>query len=79
MSSDMSNLNENIYVFSKRVKELREQNRYTQKYVADVLGITYQSYQSYELGLTLPRAEHILKLADLFEVSIDYLFGRKEY
>ncbi len=69
----------NLYHLSKRIKELRLVSGYTQKYVADKIGVKYQSYQAYELGLSLPSLKNLVKLADLFDVSLDYLVGRKEY
>ena len=69
----------NLYHLSKRIKELRLVSGYTQKYVADKIGVKYQSYQAYELGLSLPSLNNLVKLADLFDVSLDYLVGRKEY
>ena len=64
------------YVLSKNLKDLRKQYGYTQKQVAEKLSITYQSYQAYELGLTLPTYINFIKLADLYDVSLDYLIGR---
>ncbi len=68
-----------LYLFSKIVKELREANKWTQEFVAKKIDIAYQSYQNYERGITLPSIKNLIKLADLFDVSIDYLLGRKEY
>ncbi len=69
----------NLYIFCKNLKDLRTQYGYTQKYVAEKIGIKYQSYQAYEAGISLPTLENFIKLADLFDVSLDYLIGRKEY
>ncbi len=69
----------NLYTLSDRIKKLRLQYGYTQKYMAEKLEISYQSYQAYEYGKTLPSLENFIKLADLFDVSLDYLIGRKEY
>lgn len=52
---------------------LREQYGYTMKYVADQLGIAYQSYQCYERGLTVPTLQNFIKLAKLYDVSLDDL------
>lgn len=52
---------------------------WTQQDVADVLGIRYQSYQAYELGKTIPTLQNFLKLAELFDVSLDYLVGKADY
>ena len=72
-------INNKIYEFSKIIKELRVQYKYTQKFVAEKLGISYQSYQAYELGLTVPTFQNFLKIAKLYDVSLDYLVGNKEY
>ncbi len=66
-------------ILNYRLKLLRKRKKYTQAFVASKLGIAYQSYQNYERGLTLPTLENFVKLADLYEVSLDYLIGRKEY
>lgn len=68
-----------MYEFSKIIKALRLQYNFTQKDVAGKIGVRYQSYQAYELGITLPNLENFIKLADLYEVSLDYLIGRKGY
>lgn len=62
----------------KVLSELREMYGYTQRHVAGVLGITYQSYQAYELGISYPSLKNFVALADMFDVSLDYLIGRKE-
>ena len=72
-------LNKQIYEFSIIIKELRLQYHFTQKYVAEKLGISYQSYQAYELGLALPSFQNFLKIANLYDVSLDYLVGNKQY
>lgn len=67
-----------LLLFSKRLKELRLIYKLTEKEVAGRLNITRQSYHTYEVGKTLPKLKHIIMLADIFDVSIDYLVGRKE-
>ncbi len=67
-----------LYNFSKIIKELRKQSGMTQKEVAEKLAIKTQSYQSYETGITVPSLQKFIKLADLFDVSLDFLVGRKE-
>ena len=62
-----------LYSLSKNLKMLREQYGYTMKYVADQLGIAYQSYQCYERGLTVPTLQNFIKLAKLYDVSLDEL------
>ena len=62
-------------MYFKRLKDLRIDNDYLQKDIAKYLGITQQYYSRYELGqFTIP-IEHIIKLAKLYNVSIDYIVG----
>ncbi|MBQ3494493.1 MAG: helix-turn-helix transcriptional regulator [Clostridia bacterium] len=58
---------------AKNLKYLRKQFGYTQKYVAEKLGITYQSYQAYEFGTTVPTLQNFIKLANLYDIQIDEL------
>lgn len=63
---------------SKNLSEMRKIYGLTQKQVAEKLGIKYQSYQAYERGTALPSLGNFVKLADLFDVSLDSLLGRKD-
>ena len=47
-----------------------------QPFVADEAGITQQQLSAYEKGETLPSILSLVKLADLYDVSLDYLVGR---
>lgn len=58
------------------IKNLRKCENKTQTELASMLGISQSSYQSYESGLTEPNIENLKKLADFYNVSIDYLVGR---
>jgi len=49
----------------------------TQREVAQKLGIAQPSYIRYENGKAEPTIENLIKLADLFDVSIDFLCGSK--
>lgn len=62
--------------FASMLKQLREQNRLSQKDIADYLGITRQAVASYELAKREPDYDVLKKLADYFGVSVDYLLGR---
>lgn len=64
--------------FPKILRDLRLQYGYTQKEIAEKIGITYQSYQAYEHGISYPTVEKLVIIADLFDVSTDYLLGRKD-
>ena len=65
-------------VLSKNLIDLRTANGYTQADVAEKLKITYQSYQAYERGVSVPTLQNFIKLADFYDVSLDYLVGRTE-
>ena len=65
--------------FRKEIFGLRKANKWTQKQVADALGITAPSYQAYEAGEALPTLLNFVKLAKLFEISPDELLGWDEF
>lgn len=65
------------YKFCKNLKELRELSGLTLKQVASKIGIKYQSYQAYEQGFSVPSFDHLMIIADLFDVELDELVGRK--
>ncbi len=68
-----------IESLSSALKDLRKSCGYTQKQVADKLHIAYQSYQAYERKTALPSLPVFIALAELYDVSLDFLVGRKEY
>lgn len=59
-----------------RIKELRIENNKTQAEIAAILGISRQVFANYEKEINLPDPKMLIKIADLFDVSIDYLVGR---
>ena len=59
-----------------RIRDLREDQDWTQEYVAEQLGIRQTTYSKYELGKILVPIDMLIKLADLYQVSLDYLVGR---
>lgn len=66
-------------VFCERLIEQRKLNNLTQRQIADMLGIKQPSYIRYEKGDAQPSLESLVKLADIFDVSIDFLLGREQY
>lgn len=64
-------------VFPQRLKQLRQKKGLTQQKLAEILGIKRNTYSDWENGKTEPGFENLIKLADLLEVSIDWLFGRE--
>lgn len=59
------------------LKQLRTQNGFTQKEMAQKLKMTQQAYSRYERAQCQPDIDTLCKLADIFEVSVDYLLGRE--
>ena len=66
-------------IFQERLLEQRKLNKLTQQQVAKHLGISQPSYIRYEHGSAEPSYDKLVMLADLFDVSIDYLLGRITY
>ncbi len=62
----------------KNLKLLRNQNKISQQQLADVIGVTQQSINKYENHSVEPDIETLIKIADYFETTIDYLVGRTE-
>jgi len=61
--------------FSKRLKELRKENRISQKKLAVVLNVSPATISRYEQETISPTEENIVKTAMYFNVSADYLLG----
>ncbi len=59
-----------------RIKDLREDMDLRQSDVAKAIGIDQRTLSNYETGKTNPDSFALIKLADFFNVSIDYLVGR---
>lgn len=59
-----------------RIKELRKLNGYTQSKLAIILNVTQANLSGWELGKWEPDSKALAKMADLFNVSVDYLLGR---
>ena len=66
-------------IFQERLIEQRKLNKITQRQLAEYLQIAQPSYIRYENGSSEPSLETLVKLADYFDVSVDYLLGRTEY
>lgn len=66
-------------IFGERLKILRKENHLKQDDVAKILGCTQRKISYMEQGVTEPDLQTLIKLADYFGVSIDFLCGRKDY
>lgn len=63
-------------MYFQRLRDLREDCDLTQKDIAIFLGIQQTVYSRYERGFQTIPLEHLLKLAQYYHVSIDYMLGR---
>ncbi|EAD8242448.1 helix-turn-helix domain-containing protein [Listeria monocytogenes] len=63
-------------MFGNRLKQLRKNNNKTQEDISKILGISRGAYSHIENGRNEPDMETIVKLANIFGVSTDYLLGR---
>lgn len=61
------------FFMMNRIKALREDHDYTQQYVADCIGITQRKYSYLETGTQQLTAEILVPLANLYNVSVDYI------
>lgn len=61
-----------------RLRILRKERNLKQQDMADRFGQSLRAYQYYEAGIRRPEYQHLLDLADFFDVSLDYLTGRSE-
>ena len=66
-------------MFGKRLRAARIARKYTQQSMADILTISLNSYQKYEQGERNPSFDILVKIADTFNVSIDWLLGRDDF
>ncbi len=62
-----------------RIRELREDKDLRQSDVSQITGIDQRTLSNYETGKTNPDSFAIIKLAEFFEVSTDYLLGVADY
>lgn len=72
----LHNKHEVIIVQFKNLKGIREDRDLKQKEVAQVLHVSQNTYSQYETGVISLTAEVLIKLADFYGVSVDYLLDR---
>ena len=63
-------------MYFQRIRDLREDNDKKQIELAKYLDITQSTYSSYERGSVNIPVDALIKLADFYNVSLDYLVGR---
>jgi len=65
-------------MYFPRIKDMREDSDLAQKEVAAILRISQTAYSRYERGYQTIPLEYLIKLADYYQVSLDYLTGRSQ-
>ncbi|KXT83509.1 transcriptional regulator, Cro/CI family [Streptococcus oralis] len=63
-------------IFPQRLKELRLKKGLTQTELGEKVGVKQSTFTNWENGKREPSFENLIKLADLLDVSLDWLFGR---
>lgn len=66
-------------IFAERLLELRKEKGISQAALAKHLQVSYSVVCYWETNRSEPTAPNLVKIADFFDVSVDYLLGRKEY
>lgn len=61
-----------------RLKEIREDHDLYQKDIANIINVTQQQYNKYELGINSIPIEKLDTLANYFNTSVDYIIGRTD-
>lgn len=61
-----------------RIRELRKAKKVTMKELGNMIGVAESTMSLYETGKRKPDSETLSRLADYFNVSVDYLLGRDE-
>ena len=64
-----------IIIFSNRLRQLRENRGLTQEELAKKLNLTQSTIAYYKNGRKMPTLENAILLANIFDTSLDYLFG----
>ena len=62
----------------ENIRNLRLDNGYTQKQIAEILGISQNTYSQYEIGVLNYPVDVVIKLADFYGTTTDYLLGRTD-
>lgn len=65
-------------IFNERLKLLRDEQKLTQDKTAKALDMPVRSYQRLELNGSKTHYDTLLKIADYYNVSVDWLMGRTD-
>ena len=61
-----------------RLRELRLENEKTQEEMAKILGVSRQVYANHENGINEPSLEMLIRMANFFQCSVDFLIGNSD-
>ena len=64
--------------YYRRLRDLREDHDFNQQQIADYLGIHQTQYSRYERGSYDIPTDYLIRLADLYKTSTDYILGRTD-
>lgn len=64
-------------VFAERLKELRQERCLSQIALSKAIGVSQKAIDYWEREINEPKATYIVRLADYFDVTTDYLLGRE--
>ena len=64
-----------LKILSQRLRDCRKEGGYTQREVSIYCDLTEKAYQNYEVGRQEPKLSIIMRIAEFYKVSIDYLVG----
>lgn len=64
--------------FPERIIKIKTEKNLLQKDIAIAIGVSVRNYQRYEKGEQQPTLPVLIKIADYFDVSLDYLVGRSD-
>ena len=70
--------NNDVFKIKNRLKEIRKEKNWTQRYVAEKINKSNTGYASWEQGLAEPGIEDLRKLCNVYDISADYLLGLED-
>ena len=62
-------------MLGQNLKDMRIKNKYNQEDIAEQLGVTKQTISNWEKGKRTPDINHLIKLANIYQVTLDNLIG----
>ena len=65
-------------MLSERIRAIRKEHGYSQEQMARKLHLTQGAISQWENGLTVPAADQLITLADVFGITVDELLGREQ-